>query len=422
MNKKTVSTITIGCKVNTYDTNAMINILTENGYDVKDFDDVCDVYIINTCSVTNLSEKTSRQKIRKAYKTNPDAVIIATGCYSQVKEEEVKNIECVDIVIGTKDRHRILELIEEYNKTKTKISVVSNNLNDEEKFENLNIKEIKGMTRAYLKIQEGCTNFCAYCIIPFARGGLKSRNLQDILDEVKTLAENNIKEIILSGIHIASYGKDLEEDLNLVDVIEKCAEIEGIERIRFSSVEPNFVTKENFDRLLKIDKVCDFFHLSLQSGSDKVLADMNRRYNKSEYRNAIKLIKEYYNDCNISTDIIVGYPTETDQDFLDTVEFVKELKLSKIHVFPFSPKDGTKAALIKPIMTEETKHERASILREVSDDLEKEFLLDNKGRKKAVLFENIDKDGYYYGHTTNYIKVSKKYDENVINKIITETI
>ncbi len=422
MNKKTVSTITIGCKVNTYDTNAMINILIENGYELKGFDEECDVYIINTCSVTNLSEKTSRQKIRKAYKTNPNAVIIATGCYSQVKEEEVKNIECVDIVIGTKDRHRILELIEEYNKTKTKISVVSNNLNNDEKFENLNIKEIKGMTRAYLKIQEGCTNFCSYCIIPFARGSLKSRKLQDILDEVKTLAENNIKEIILSGIHIASYGKDLEEDFNLVDVIEKCAEIDGIERIRFSSVEPNFVTKENFDRLLKIDKVCDFFHLSLQSGSDKVLSDMNRRYNKTEYRNAIKLIKEYYNDCNISTDIIVGYPTETDQDFQDTVDFVKELKLSKIHVFPFSPKDGTKAAELKPIMTEEKKHERASILREVSEELEKEFLLNNKGKEKSVLFENIDKDGYYYGHTTNYIKVSKKYDVDVINKIIMETI
>ncbi len=421
MVNKTVSTITVGCKVNTYDTNAMVNILTEKGYELKDFDDVCDVYIINTCSVTNLSEKTSRQKIRKAYKTNPNAIIVATGCYSQVKEEEVKNIECVDIIIGTKDRHRILELIEEYEKTKTKISVVSQNLNDDT-FESLNITEIKGMTRAYLKIQEGCTNFCSYCIIPFARGGLKSRNLQEIIDEVKTLSQNGIKEIVLSGIHIASYGKDLSDDINLIDVIEKCAEIDGIERIRFSSIEPNFANKENFDRLSKIDKVCDFFHLSLQSGSDNVLKDMNRKYNKNEYRNAINLIKSYYENCSISTDVIVGYPTETDEDFNETAEFVKELKLSKVHVFPFSPKDGTVASKLKSVVTDNEKNKRAEILRKISDELEAEFLLQNKGLSLDVLYENVDKDGFYYGHTKNYIKVSKKYDTDVSNTIITEVI
>ncbi len=421
MINKTVSTITVGCKVNTYDTNAMINILTEAGYELKDFDEVCDVYIINTCSVTNLSEKTSRQKIRKAYKTNPNAIIIATGCYSQVKEEEVKNINCVDIIIGTKDRHKILDLINEFEETKTTISVVSNNINDD-KFESLNIKEIKGMTRAYLKIQEGCTNFCSYCIIPFARGGLKSRNIDEIINEVKVLADNGIKEIVLSGIHIASYGKDLDENINLIDVIEKCAEIDGILRIRFSSIEPNFVNKENFDRLIKIDKVCDFFHLSLQSGSDNVLKDMNRKYTKSEYKNAIELINSYYKNCSISTDVIVGYPTETDTDFEETVEFVKELKLSKIHVFPFSPKDGTVASKLKSIVTEEEKHKRAEILRLASDELEIEFLLKNKGLKLDVLYENVDKNGFYYGHTKNYIKVTKKYDINVINTIKEETI
>ncbi len=421
MTNKTVSTITIGCKVNTYDTNAMINILTENGYELKDFDDVCDVYVINTCSVTNLSEKTSRQKIRKAYKTNPNAIIIATGCYSQTKEEEVKNIECVDIVIGTKERHRILDLINEYNETKTKISVVSDNLNSDE-FEPLNIKEIKGMTRAYLKIQEGCTNFCSYCIIPYARGGLKSRKLDDILNEVNVLAENGIKEIVLSGIHIASYGADLEEDINLVDVIEECSKIDGILRIRFSSVEPNFITRENLDRLVKLDKVCDFFHLSLQAGSDKVLKDMNRKYNKAEYENAINLIKEYYSDCSISTDVIVGFPTETEADFVETCEYVQKLKLSKIHVFPYSPKDGTVAAKLESIVTEDEKQKRAKVLRKISEQLENEFLLHNKDTQKEVLYENIDKDGFYYGHTKNYIKVSKKYDKNVINSIILETI
>ncbi len=421
MNKKTVSTITIGCKVNTYDTNAMINILTENGYELKDFDDVCDVYVINTCSVTNLSEKTSRQKIRKAYKTNPNAIIIATGCYSQTKEEEVKSIDCVDIVIGTKERYRILDLINEYNQTKTKISVVSDNLNSDV-FEPLNIKEIKGMTRAYLKIQEGCTNFCSYCIIPYARGGLKSRKLDDILKEVNVLADNGIKEIVLSGIHIASYGVDLSEDINLVDVIEECSKIDGILRIRFSSVEPNFITRENLDRLVKIDKVCDFFHLSLQSGADSVLKAMNRKYNKAEYENAINLINEYYSDCSISTDVIVGFPTETDEDFKETCDYVQKLKLSKIHVFPYSPKDGTVAAGLNSIVTEDEKQKRAKILREISEDLESEFLLKNKDTQKEVLYENIDKDGYYYGHTKNYIKVSKKYDKNVINTVILETI
>lgn len=418
---KTVSTITIGCKVNTYDTNAMINILTENGYILKEFDDICDVYIINTCSVTNLSEKTSRQKIRKAYKTNPNAIIIATGCYSQVKEDEVKNIDCVDIVIGTKDRNKILSLINEYEKNKTKISVVSNNLIDD-KFESLNIKEIKGMTRAYLKIQEGCTNYCSYCIIPYARGGLKSRNITEILNEVKILSSNGIKEIVLAGIHIASYGKDLEDNITLVDVIEKCADINGIERIRFSSIEPNFVNKYNFDRLSKISKVCDFFHLSLQAGSDKVLKDMNRKYTKNEYRNAINLIKQYYPNCAISTDVIVGYPTETNDDFLETMDFVKELKLSKVHVFPFSPKDGTVASKLTSIVKDTEKSQRADTLRKISEELENDFLLENKNTYQTVLYENIDKDGFYYGHTTNYIKFSKKYKTNVINEIILESI
>lgn len=421
MNNKTVGTITIGCKVNTYDTNAMINILTSNGYDLKDFNDVCDVYIINTCSVTNLSERTSRQKIRKAQKLNPSAVIIATGCYSQTKPEEVSNIEGVDIIIGTKDRHLILDLINEFLDTRKSISVVSSSFNDDE-FESLSISEINGMTRSYLKIQEGCENFCSYCIIPFARGKLKSRKLSEILDEVRILAENSIKEIILSGIHIASYGKDLEENITLIDVIENCAKIDGIERIRFSSIEPNFVTKENFDRLSKIPKVCDFFHLSLQSGSDKVLSDMNRKYNKDEYRKAIYMIKSYYKNASISTDVIVGYPTETEEHFLETVDFVKELKLSKIHVFPFSKKDGTVAAKLTSIVTEEEKSNRAEILRKVSDDLEKEFLEQNKGYETTVLFESIDKNGFYIGHTTNYISFRKKSDISLINKITTEVL
>lgn len=421
MNNKTVGTITIGCKVNTYDTNAMINILTSNGYELKDFNDVCDVYIINTCSVTNLSERTSRQKIRKAQKLNPSAIIIATGCYSQTKPDEVSNIDGVDIIIGTKDRHLILDLINEFLDTRKSISVVSSSFNDDE-FEPLKISEINGMTRSYLKIQEGCENFCSYCIIPFARGKLKSRKLSEILEEVRILSKNSIKEIILSGIHIASYGKDLSENITLVDVIESCAKIDGIERIRFSSIEPNFVTKENFDRLSKIPKVCDFFHLSLQSGSDKVLSDMNRKYNKDEYRKAVTLIKSYYKNASISTDVIVGYPTEADEDFLDTVEFVKELKLSKIHVFPFSKKDGTVASKLTSIVSEEEKNNRAEILRNVSDDLEKDFLEQNKGYETTVLFESIDKNGYYVGHTTNYISFRKKSDTSLINKITTEIL
>lgn len=421
MNKKTVATITVGCKVNTYDTNAMINILTENGYELKSFDDKCDVYIINTCSVTNLSEKTSRNKIRKASKTNPNAIIIATGCYSQVKPLEVQDIEGVDIIIGTKDRSKILDLINEFNENKKTISVVSDSSKDDV-FEPLNIKEIKGMTRCYLKIQEGCENFCSYCIIPFARGSLKSRNIDEIIEEVKVLADNGIKEIVLSGIHIASYGKDLEENINLLDVIERCCEIDGIMRVRFSSIEPNFVTKDNFDRLIKLPKVCDFFHLSLQSGSDKVLKDMNRKYNREEYRNAIHMINSYYPYASISTDVIVGYPTETREDFEDTKEFVKELKLSKIHVFPFSKKDGTKAFSLKSIVSDDEKKTRALELREISDELEKDFINKNKGLQKDVLYESIDENGFYVGHTTNYIKCLRKYDENVINQILTETM
>ncbi len=412
--KKTVASMTLGCKVNTYDTTSIIKMFKDKGYSVVNFDEKADVYLINTCTVTNLSDRKSRQAIRKAYKQNENAIIIATGCYAQTKEEEVKKIQEIDLIVGTKDRHKIVDIVESYSKVDGQISIVSD-LKVNESFEDFGISEIDGQTRAYLKIQDGCNQYCSYCIIPYARGNIRSRDINSIIEEVKKLSKNGYKEIVLAGIHIASYGKDIK-NIDLLDVIEEVNKIEGIERIRFSSVEPSFFTEETLKRLKSFEKVCDFFHLSLQSGSDFVLKNMNRKYNKEDFREAVKRIRSYYENVSITTDIIVGFPYEEDEHFEETKDFVNEIGFSKIHVFPYSKKDGTKASML-PQVKDQVKTARASQLRKISDQLEEDFINKFKNKNMDVLFER-EKNCTYEGYTTNYIKVKKNSETNIINKIV----
>ncbi|MTI49388.1 MAG: tRNA (N(6)-L-threonylcarbamoyladenosine(37)-C(2))-methylthiotransferase MtaB [Firmicutes bacterium] len=408
---KTVAFYTLGCKVNQYETQAMSELFQKNGYEVVDPSERADVYVINTCTVTNLGDRKSRQFIRRSKKKNQDAIIGVVGCYSQISPNEVLEIEGVDIILGTKDRSKIVELCEKVREEHKKINLVEDIMQVRE-FEELAIEEVKGKTRANLKIQEGCNQYCSYCIIPYARGLIRSRKLENIIAEVKKLAKNGFKEIILTGIHVASYGKDLGE-IRLIDVLETIHDIDGIERIRLSSLEPTLVTEEFMKRLTKLSKVCDHFHLSLQSGCDSVLKRMNRKYTTGEYKEIVNIIRKYMPNVAITTDIIVGFPGETEEEFRKTYEFVKDIKFTKIHVFKYSPRTGTPAAKYKNQVDGNIKNERSHMLIELGESLTNEFISNLIGETVEVLFEDNsnDKKGYIEGYTTNYIKTLAKGDD-----------
>lgn len=416
MNSKKIAFTTLGCKVNMYDTEAMAELFLQKGYEITDFDKFADIYVINTCTVTNLGDKKSRQLIRRAKKTNPDSIVAATGCYAQVAPDEVEKIDGINIVIGTKDRSSIVEIIENYS-DKTKVLNAVDDIMKEKTFENLSINNLKNHTRAYIKIQEGCNRFCSYCIIPYARGPVRSRKPEDVLSEAKRLAENGFKEIVLSGIHVASYGIDLK-NISLIDILKQVHSIKGIERIRFSSIEPVVITDEFIGVLKKLPKICDHFHLSLQSGCNRTLKRMNRRYTSEEYKTAVDKLRKLYPDVAITTDIIVGFPSETEQDFEECLNFVKETELAKIHVFPYSPKKGTKAAEYPNQIPPDIKNIRSKKMIMASNELNKKFLTNYIGKTKTVLFEKLIKNNIYEGHTTNYITVHAKSDVDISNKIL----
>ena len=337
MNKK-IAFITLGCKVNLYDTEAMAELFTEKGYEVVDFEEYADVYLINTCTVTNLGDKKSRQMIRRAKRINPNSVVVATGCYAQVASEEVAKIEGINIVIGTKNRSEIVETVENYVAENGVVNNVSDIMGEKE-FEPLQISRLTNRTRAYIKIQEGCNRYCTYCIIPYARGPIRSRKPEEVIEEVKKLAENGFKEVVLTGIHVASYGLDLG-NITLADIIEKVHSVNGIERIRFSSMEPLAIDDDFVARMAKLPKVCDHYHLSLQSGCNRTLKRMNRKYNAEQYAEACERLRNAFPNVAITTDIIVGFPDETEEDFKESLAFAKKMKLDKIHTFPYSPKNG----------------------------------------------------------------------------------
>lgn len=415
MNK--VSFLTLGCKVNQYETEAMQELFKKRGYEICNENDICDVYVINTCTVTNLSDRKSRQFISRAKKLNKDAILAVVGCYSQVAPDEISAIEDVDVIIGTKNRARIVELCEESKKSNLKFNIVSEFTKDCG-FDVLSIENQESKTRAYIKIQEGCNMFCTYCIIPYARGPIKSRPIDDIYEEAVKLANNGYKEVIITGIHVGSYGLDLGNDIRLIDVIEKLSTIENLDRIRLSSIEAGIISKDFLIRLKNCKKVCEHFHLSLQSGCDKILKLMNRRYTTHTYRKKVLMIKEIFPNVALTTDIIVGFPGENDEDFQETLNFVKEIGFSKIHVFKYSKRKGTPAYDFKDQVDGNVKKFRSNELILLSKEMTTEFLKKELSEKHEVLFEENINGNRLVGYTRNYIRFSAPYNEDMKNKVV----
>lgn len=412
---KKAASFALGCKVNQYESEAIAELFAEKGYEIVGIDEEADVYVINTCTVTNFGDKKSRQLIRKVKRQNENAIVAVVGCYAQTAPKELMEIAGVNLVIGTKDRAQIVEMVEQYDRA----NGVENHVSDimkERVFEPLSIQKLANRTRAYLKIQDGCSQYCSYCIIPYARGPIRSREPQEVVAEVKRLAENGFKEVVLTGIHVASYGKD-RRDTSLPDILKQVHEVEGIERIRFSSIEPNVVTEEFAQTMAALPKVCDHFHLSLQSGCDKTLKEMNRKYDKEKYRQAAATLRKYLPKVALTTDIIVGFPGETEEDFRESYAFAEEIGFAKIHVFPYSPKRGTPAAARKDQLLNAVKAERSHTLIQLSDRMAAEFLADAVGTDAEVLYERAVGDGIYEGHTTNYMKVHGRSEVDLTNRI-----
>ncbi len=411
--KKTMAAYTLGCKVNQYETEAISSLFGQNGYEVVDFEQNSDVYIINTCTVTNLSDRKSRQAIRKARKNNPGSIVVVMGCYAQTSPEDVLKIPGVDLVVGTKDRNRILEYVSRIQAGECRINAVDNIMTSRS-FEELKVSTYKERTRAYLKIQEGCSQFCSYCIIPYARGPIRSRAPEDVIREVAGLSQNGYSEIVLTGIHLASYGKDLK-GTDLLDIIRKINKIEGIRRIRLGSIEPTTVTEEFVKAAAGMEKLCPHYHLSLQSGCDNTLRAMNRKYTTEEYRGSVALLKKHIPDVAITTDIMVGFPGETEEDFNKSLDFAREIGFSKIHVFKYSPRKGTPAAQAENQTDPQVKDARSELMLSLSDRLEEQFLQQYAGREMEVLYEQElqGRKGYMEGLTKNYIRVAAEGNEEL---------
>ena len=413
---KKVAFYTLGCKVNQYETEAMLEMFNQRGYEGVDSEEYADVYVINTCTVTHMSDRKSRQYIRRVKKKNPKAIIAVVGCYSQVSPEEILEIEDVNLVMGTNDRRTIVDKVESID-CNSKLSTVDDIMKVKE-FEDIEISQTNGKTRAFIKIQDGCDRFCTYCIIPYARGRIRSRSLKDIIEEVRNLSENGYREVVLTGIHVASYGKDLKDGSSLLTVIKAVADIDKIERIRLSSVEPILFTEDFVDEICQIKKLVPHYHLSLQSGCDETLKRMNRRYTSEEYKKIVDILRSRIPDVSITTDVIVGFPGETNEEFSETLAFLKEIKLMHTHVFKYSPRKGTPAAEMKNQVDPQMKNMRSSTLLSLSTKNFKEFANKYIGKSMRVLFEEKDSEGYFEGLTDNYIRVKVKSELDLRDKFI----
>lgn len=404
---------TLGCKVNFVESMALSKALDALGYELVE-DDICDVFILNSCSVTNESDKKSRQALGRNRRINPDNLSIIMGCYSQVSKDELLKNKNVNIVYGNIDKMKVVDIINEHA---SKLGEKTNAVSDISKYrvyENLPIHSTGEKTRAFLKIQDGCDNFCTYCIIPYARGRVRSRDIESIKKETQYLKDKGVKELVITGIEVASYGKDLD-GYKLIDAIEAVAEVDKDMRIRLSSLEISVITDDFLERVSKIEHFCRHFHLSLQSGCDKILKLMNRKYTREVFKEKVKMIRKYFPDAGITSDVIVGFPNETDNDFKDTLDYVKDIKLSRIHVFPYSIRKNTKAALMDQI-DPQTKNERAHLLRDVSEELEDEFFRSMVDKRERVLIEERSK-GKFIGYTSNYIRAEIDANENSDLKI-----
>lgn len=394
----------------------MTQQLIEKGYEIIEPTKKADIYIINTCTVTNMSDRKSRQMLRRVKTLNPEALVIACGCYVQVAKEEIEKMEEIDIALGNNEKKEIAKYIEEWQDKKLKNSKLADVMKQRE-FVDFGDVIYTEKTRAVIKIQDGCDRFCSYCIIPYARGRVRSRKPESILSEVKQIAKKGIKEVVITGIHIASYGKDFKETYQLIDLLEEMNQIEGIQRIRLGSLEPLLITENFLQRLSKLEKICHHFHLSLQSGCDETLKRMNRRYTTNQFREIVQLLRNTYTDVMLTTDIIVGFPDETDEEFEITKNFLREINFYKMHIFKYSPRKGTKAAQMKNQISGDKKEERSSILMAMSDENQKRYNESYIGKKIEVLFEE-DKQGIYKGHTANYVLAYCKTNQKIDNKII----
>ena len=409
---KSIAICTLGCKVNTYESEGVKKQFENNGYTAVDFDEYADVYVINTCTVTHLGDRKSRQMIRRTKQINPEGILVVMGCYAQVSPGDVAKIKEVDIIIGTDKKSRVYDAVEEYIKNKEKLNLVCD-ISKKIDFEELQVESYEARTRAILKIQDGCNNFCSYCIIPYARGRIRSRSLENAVSEAKRLAEHGFSEIVLVGIHLASYGKDTSE--SLIELLSRINDIEGIRRIRMGSLEPTLFDEEFTQEIKKLKKICRHFHLSLQSGCDETLKRMNRKYVTEDYRKSVRRIKEAFPNSAITTDIMVGFPGETDEEFENTMKFCEEISFAEAHIFKYSVRKGTKAEKMENQIPPEIKEERSKKLIALTNKTHTEFLKSHIGKIQEVLFEREYKGikGIYEGKTDNYITVIAKSDKDI---------
>ena len=422
--KKKVALHNLGCKVNAYEVEAMQQLLENAGYETVPFEEGADVYVINTCTVTNIADRKSRQMLHKAKKMNPDAIVVATGCYAQADTEKLKEDTAVDLILGNNQKTQIVEALEEYEKEHAKqVQVIE--INHTKEYEELSISSTAEHVRAYIKVQDGCNQFCTYCIIPFARGRVRSRKIEEVLREVETLAAKGYKEVVLTGIHLSSYGVDFpkEERESLLSLIQAVSRAEGISRIRLGSLEPRIITEEFLEGIVKTGKVCPHFHLSLQSGCNKTLKNMNRRYSAQEYAEKCELIRKFYPAPALTTDVIVGFPQETEEDFEESYEFVKKIHFYETHIFKYSRRHGTKAASMDGQLTEAAKAQRSDRMLELHEIRAREYEEAMIGKKMELLLEEeIEIDGrpWYVGHSREYVRaVISKTDAHRVNDLVT---
>ena len=434
---KNVAFLTLGCKVNTYETDAMEKKFRQSGFNIVSVDDVADIIIINTCTVTNMADRKSRQIIHRMKKKNPDAIVVATGCYVQAAKEKVLKDSSVDIAVGNNKKQDIVAIVKDYLNDRTHNSAIID-INSKCDYEEMTIDDNQMHTRAYVKIQDGCNQFCSYCIIPYARGRIRSRKMEDIINEVTNLANNGYKEIVITGIHLSSYGLDFEHDDTftstdynpfmykyLIKLLDEMSKVKGIERIRLGSLEPRIITNEFLKDLSANKKICPHFHLSLQSGCDETLKRMNRKYTCEVYMNGLNLLRKYFDNPAITTDVIVGFPKEDENEFEQTTKFLKECNFSMIHVFKYSRRKGTVADKMDGQIDEQIKTQRSAQLLNLTASQHKEYMESFIGKKEKVLFEeivNIDGHDYFVGHNERYVKIAVDKDGVRANDILNVTI
>ena len=429
--KKTVSFYTLGCKVNQYETNAMEQQFIKNNYEIVENTQKAYIYVINTCTVTNMAERKSRQMLRRVKEINPSAVLVVCGCYAQVAKNELEQIPEIDIILGINEKNEIVQIVENYiekmaEQDKKSQKAEIDDVSKQKEFLDFGDVTYTEKNRAVVKVQDGCNMFCSYCIIPYARGRIRSRKIESVVSEIKKIAKEEIKEVVITGIHVASYGKDFDNEntskkIRLIDLLEAINKIDGIDRIRLSSLEPTIVDEEFATRLSKLDKICDHFHLSLQSGCDETLKRMNRKYTTQIYRDAVATLRKYYPEASFTTDVIVGFPGETDEEFAKTYEFLKEIDFYRLHVFKYSPRRGTVAEKMPNQIDGNKKEERSNKLIELSNGTENKHNQSYIGKTVKVLFEEFE-DGFFKGHTTNYMMVKVAGEEEQSDKFVNKIL